>query len=461
MEFKPHEYQKTAIEFALDNPAAGLFLDMGLGKTVVSLSVIEELKNNYLEDVKALVIAPKRVAEDTWPNEHVKWEHLKNLKIVKIMGSPEERQRALRKEGDIYIITRDNVAWLVDILGTSWDFNPIIVDELSSFKSNKSVRFKKLRKARAKATRIIGLTGTPAPNGYEDLWSQIYLLDRGERLGKTLTEFRKKYFNTLYRHGYNEYELREGAKEEIDKAISDICISMKARDYLDLKEPLILNRKAKLNKAEMIIYKQMEKDAVLEIEDRDITALNAAAVTNKLLQLANGAVYTEDREIIEIHNEKLEVLEELIDEANGEPVLVFYNFKHDKDRILKKFEKAFEKKYGKNKGIRLLDTDQDIKDWNEGKIKMLLAHPASAGHGLNLQAGGHIVIWFGLTWSLELYQQANARLNRQGQKETVRIYHIVTEGTVDERVLEVLGGKNIRQEELLKKLKAEVKNEKN
>lgn len=461
MEFKPHDYQKAAIEFALEHPAAGLFLDMGLGKTVVSLSVIEELKNNYLEDIKALVIAPKRVAEDTWPNEHVKWEHLKSLKIIKIMGSPEERQRALRKEGDIYIVTRDNVAWLVDTLGASWDFNTIIVDELSSFKSNKSVRFKKLRKARAKATRIIGLTGTPAPNGYEDLWSQVYLLDRGERLGKTLTEFRKKYFNTLYRHGYNEYELREDAKEEIDKAIGDICISMKARDYLDLKKPLVINRQAKLNKAEMIMYRQMEKDAVLEIEDKDITAFNAAAVTNKLLQLANGAVYTEDRDIIEIHNEKLEVLEELFDEANGEPVLVFYNFKHDKDRILKKFEKMLEKKYGKHKGIRLLDTDQDIKDWNEGKIKMLLAHPASAGHGLNLQAGGHIVIWFGLTWSLELYQQANARLNRQGQKETVRIYHIITEGTVDERVLEVLNGKNIRQEELLKKLKAEVKNEKN
>lgn len=445
MKFIPHDYQKTAIEFALDHPAAGLFLDMGMGKTVSSLTLIEELKNNYLEEVKSLVIAPKRVAEDTWPNEHVKWDHLKDLKIVKIMGSPAERQRALKQEGDIYIITRDNLAWLVDLLGTRWDFNIVIVDELSGFKSSKSVRFKKLRKVRPRIQRLIGLTGTPAPNGYEDLWAQVYLLDRGERLGKTITEFRRNYFITLYRHGYNEYELRPGAKDEIDKAISDICISMKARDYLKLKEPLFINRIAKLDKKEYELYKKMERDAVLELDEKDITALNAAAVSNKLLQLANGAVYTEEREVIPIHEQKLDVLEELIEEANGEPVLVFYNFKHDRDRILKRF-----------KGVRILDTDQDIKDWNAGKIKIFLAHPASAGHGLNLQAGGHIVIWFGLNWSLELYQQANARLNRQGQTETVRIYHIIAEKTVDERVLEVLNGKNIRQEELLKKLKAEI-----
>lgn len=445
MKFVPHDYQKTAIDFALDNPAAGLFLDMGLGKTAVSLTVIEELKNNYLEEVKALVIAPKRVAEDTWPTEHIKWDHLTNLKVVKIMGTPKERAAALRQEGDIYIITRDNLAWLVDLLGTTWDFNMVIVDELSGFKSNKSVRFKKLRKVRPRVKWIIGLTGTPAPNGYEDLWAQIYLLDRGERLGKNITEFRRRYFTTLYRHGYNEYELRPGAKDEIDSAISDICISMKAKDYLKLKEPLYINRVAKLDKKEYELYKKMERDAVLELYDKDITALNAAAVSNKLLQLANGAVYTEDRDVVAIHEQKLEVLEELIDEANGEPVLVFYNFKHDRDRILKRF-----------KGVRILDTDQDIKDWNDGKIKIFLAHPASAGHGLNLQAGGHIVIWFGLNWSLELYQQANARLNRQGQTEAVRIYHIIAEGTIDGRALQVLEGKNIRQEELLRKLKAEI-----
>jgi SNF2 family DNA or RNA helicase len=445
MRFIPHDYQKTALEFALDRPAAGLFLDMGLGKTVVSLTYIEELKNNYLEDIKALVIAPKRVAEDTWPTEHLKWDHLKNLKIVKIMGTAKQREAALKQEADIYIISRDNIAWLVDLLGTSWDFNTVIVDELSSFKSNKSLRFKRLRRVRPKIKRIIGLTGTPTPNGYEDLWPQVYLLDRGERLGKTLTEFRRRYFNTLYRHGYNEYELKAGSKDEIDNAIKDICISMKAKDHLKLKDPLIVNRIVKLDKKELDLYKQLERDAVLEIGDHDITALNAAAVTNKLLQLANGAVYTENRDVIEIHNKKLEVLEELIDEANGEPVLVFYNFQHDKERILKKFKTA-----------RLLDTDQDIKDWNAGKIKILLAHPASAGHGLNLQAGGHIVIWFGLNWSLELYKQANARLNRQGQTETVRIYHIITEGTVDEEVLKVLNGKELRQEALLEALKARI-----
>lgn len=450
MKFIPHDYQEVAKEFILDRPSSGLFLDMGLGKTVTTLTAIEELKNDYLEEIKVLVIAPKRVAEDTWTTEHEKWDHLKNLKVIKVLGTPKERKLALAKEGDIYIITRDNVAWLVELLGKKWDFDTVVIDELSSFKSNTSKRFKKLRTVRPLMKRVIGLTGTPAPNGYMDLWSQVYLLDRGERLGKTITEFRRRYFNTLYRHGYNEYELREGAKEEIDEALKDLCISMKAKDYLNLEEPLYINRVAKLSEKEYKMYKTMERDAVLELEDEDITALNAAAVTNKLLQLANGAVYTEDRKVIKIHDKKIDILEELIEEANGEPVLVFYNFQHDKDRILEKFKKD----------VRVLDTEKDIKDWNNKKIKILLAHPAGAGHGLNLQDGGSIIIWFGLNWSLELYQQANARLARQGQKETVRIYHIISENTVDERVLEVLEGKNLRQEELLRKLKAEVlKNE--
>lgn len=447
MKFIPHDYQEVAKEFALERDAAGLFLDMGLGKTVITLTAIEELKNDYLEDVKVLVIAPKRVAEDTWTTEHEKWDHLKDLKVVKIMGTPKQREKALTEEGDIYIITRDNVAWLVDLLGRKWDFDTVVIDELSSFKSNQSKRFKSLRKVRPLIKRVIGLTGTPAPNGYMDLWAQIYLLDRGERLGKTITEFRGRFFNTLYRHGYNEYELREGAKEEIDEAIKDLCISMKAKDYLKMEEPIYINRVAKLNKKEYKLYKDMEREAVLELGDEDITALSAAAVSNKLLQLSNGAVYTDERKVIEIHNKKLEVLEELIEEAKGEPVLVFYNFQHDKDRIIEKFKKD----------IRVLDTEKDIKDWNNKKIKILLAHPAGAGHGLNLQDGGSIIIWFGLNWSLELYQQANARLNRQGQKETVRIYHIIAEKTIDERVLEVLKGKNTRQEELLRQLKAELK----
>ena len=450
MKFIPHDYQEMAKEFAIENlqtkEAAGLFLDMGLGKTVVSLTVVEELKNDYLEEIKTLVIAPKRVADDTWTTEYEKWDHLKGLKIIKIMGNPKQREAALKEEGDIYIVTRDNIAWLVKLLGRKWDFDTVIIDELSSFKSNKSQRFKELRKVRPFIKRIIGLTGTPTPNGYEDLWAQVYLLDRGQRLGKTLTEFRKRYFNTLYRHGYNEYELREGAKEQIDETLKDLCISMKAKDYLKLKEPLFIDRIAKLDKKEYELYKKMERNAVLELDEEDITALSAAAVSNKLLQLANGAVYTDEREVIEIHNKKLEVLEELIEEANGEPVLVFYNFKHDRDRILKKF-----------KGARLLDTEHDIKDWNNKKIKILLAHPASAGHGLNLQDGGSIIIWFGLTWSLELCLQANARLNRQGQKETVRIYRIIAEGTQDERVLQVLNGKDLRQEEFLRSLRAELK----
>lgn len=446
MKFKAHEYQEAAIDFILDKPASGLFLDMGLGKTIITLTAIEELKNNYFDVNKVLVIAPKRVAEDTWTTEHKKWDHLSDLKVVRIMGTSKQRIEALKKEADVYIITRDNIAWLVDEMGNKWDFDTVIIDELSSFKSNQSKRFKKLRTVRPLIKRIIGLTGTPAPNGYEDLWSQIYLLDRGERLGKTITQFRTTYFNTLPRNGYSDYKLKDGAKEQIDSRIKDICISMKAKDYLKLKEPLYINRTAKLTASEYKTYKTMERDAVLELEDGDITALNAAAVTNKLLQLANGAAYTDDKSIIRIHDSKLEVLDELIEESQGEPVLVFYNYKHDKARILERY-----------KDVRVLETETDIKDWNDKKIKILLAHPASAGHGLNLQDGGSIIIWFGLTWSLELYQQANARLYRQGQTEAVRIYHIITEGTVDERVLKVLQGKNMRQEELLQELKAELR----
>lgn len=449
MKFIPHDYQEVAKEFMLERDSAGLFLDMGLGKTVITLTGIEELKNNYFDMQKALVIAPKRVAEDTWTTEYEKWDHVKDLKVVKILGTPKQRKAALKEDGDVYILTRDNVIWLVEHLGKKWDFDTVVIDELSSFKNHQSKRFKKLRTVRPFIKRVIGLTGTPAPNGYMDLWAQIYLLDKGERLGKNITEYRKRYFNTLYRHGYNDYELREGAKEEIDSAIKDLCISMKAKDYLNLEKPLYINRIAKLDKAEYQKYKTMERDAVLQFEDEDITALNAAAVTNKLLQLANGAIYTDEREIIQIHNKKMDVLEELIDEANGSPVLVFYNFKHDKERIMKKFKKK----------VRFLDTDVDIKDWNDRKIEILLAHPASAGHGLNLQAGGNIIVWFGLNWSLELYQQANARLNRQGQTEAVRIYHIIAEKTVDENVLDSLNGKNIRQEELLRNLKAKIMGE--
>lgn len=417
----------------------------GLGKTVITLTALEIFKNDYFDLGQALVIAPKRVAEDTWPSESKQWNHLQNLKVIPVLGSPEQRRAALRRDGDLYIVTRDNVAWLVDHYGKDWPFKTVIIDELSSFKNHQSKRFKKLRTVRPLIDRVIGLTGTPSPNGYLDLWAQMYLLDRGERLGKFITHYRKEYFNAIQKGQFTDYKLRDDAKKKIDKAISDICISMKAKDYLNLKDPIQINRFVHLDSKDFRKYKQMEKEALLQFEESEVVALSAAAVSNKLLQLANGFVYDEDKNIIDLHTYKLEILEEIIEESGDDNMLVFYNFQADKERILKKI-----------KNVRILDTDKDIADWNAGKIKVLLAHPASCGHGLNLQHGGSITVWYGLNWSLELYQQANARLHRQGQKQAVRIYHIVAKDTIDEKVLEVLKGKNIRQEQLLRELKAEL-----
>lgn len=446
MKFKPHPYQVTAYKHIIKNKAAGLFLDMGMGKTVTTLTAINDLMQDYLEVNKVLVIAPLRVAEDTWSRETVKWDHLSHIRIAKILGSEKQRLQAIKQQADIYVINRENVPWLVKTLGLKWDFDMVVVDELSSFKSPASQRFKALRKVMPLVDRVVGLTGTPAPNGYMDLWSQIYLLDRGERLGKTLTAYRREYFYTIQRPGFQLYEIRSGSQNLINDRIKDICISMKAKDYLKQEDPVLINVPAVLSLEEARKYREMEKEAVLETEGEVITALEAAAVINKLLQIANGAVYTNSGGYVNIHSRKLDVLEDLIEAANGKPVMVFYSFKHDLDRILKRFPKA-----------RKLETAQDIKDWNDGKIPVMLAHPASAGHGLNLQEGGNHIIWYGLTWSLELYQQANARLHRQGQKEGVIIHHIIAEGTVDERVLKVLQGKNIRQEELLQELKADLK----
>lgn len=447
MKFNPHNYQEKAKNFILDNPKCGLFLDMGLGKTVTSLTAIDLLINDSFEIGRVLVIAPKRVAEDTWTEEYKKWDHLKNLTISPVLGNPKKRSEALEKEADIYIITRDNVTWLVDSLkDKEFPFDTLIIDELSSFKNHASQRFKKLKTITPYFKRVIGLTGTPAPNSYMDLWSQIYLLDRGERLGKNITAYRKTYFNAYNRGMFTEYKLRDGAKEEIDSKLSDICISMKAKDYLpELKEPVLVDRYAKLNDKEYKQYKQLEKEALLEFQDEQIVALSAGAVTNKLLQLSNGAVYNEKGEYKVIHDRKLDLLDELVEEAQDENILVFYSFKSDLDRIQKRYPDS----------IKITDKDA-IKNWNENKIKMLLAHPASAGHGLNLQAGGSIIVWFGLPWSLELYQQANARLQRQGQKDLVRIYRLLTDKTIDNKVKDVLSGKDIRQEELLKSLKAEI-----
>lgn len=444
--FKPHDYQIVARDFALQREKCGLFLDMGLGKTVVSYTVLDLLINDSFEIGKTLVIAPKRVAEDTWPTEYRKWEHLKDLKISTVLGTPKERKAALEVEADIYILTRDNVIWLVDYY-KDWDFDTLVIDELSSFKNHQSKRFKKLRTVTPSFKRVIGLTGTPAPNGYMDLWAQIYLLDRGERLGKNITAYRKRFFNAYHRGQYTEYQLRPGAKEEIDSLLSDICISMKAKDYLDLKDPIFIDIPVVLSNKEMALYEQMAKEALIDVGEETIPALTAATVSGKLLQLANGAIYDENKKYHLIHDEKIKALEELIEQSAGENVLVFYNFRSDLERIQEKFKED----------VTILETDKDIKDWNDGKIKILLAHPASAGHGLNLQEGGSIIIWFSLSWSLELYLQANARLHRQGQKNTVRIYRIMARNTIDEKVLEVLEGKNIRQEKLLAELRADLK----
>ena len=416
-----------------------------MGKTVATLTAIDQLMNDYLEVNKVLVIAPLRVAEDTWTRETTKWDHLKHLTISKVLGSEKQRIEALGKEADIYVINRENTEWLVKRLGMDWNFDMLVIDELSSFKNHSSKRFKALRKVRPLIKRMVGLTGTPAPNGYMDLWSQLYLLDRGARLGKTITTYRQDYFYSIQRQGYQLYDIRPGSREKINDRIKDICISMKAKDYLKMKEPLYIDTPATLNDKEFKQYKEMEKEAILQIQDEVITAFNAGTVVNKLLQISNGAVYDQNGNYVEIHDRKLDILEDLIESMNGNPVLVFYSYKHDYDRIMKRFPKA-----------RKLETTEDIEEWNKGNIEIMLAHPASTGHGLNLQDGGSHIIWFGLTWSLELYQQANARLHRQGQSQGVIINHIIAENTVDERVLKVIKGKDMRQEELLKSLKAEI-----
>lgn len=398
---------------------------------------------------KVLVIAPKRVAEDTWSTEADKWDHL-NLKITKIIGTPKQRINAINEDADVYIVSRDNVKWLVDNCFNYWKWDMVVIDELSSFKSSKSQRFRALKKVRPYFKRIVGLTGTPAPNSLIDLWPQIYLLDGGKRLGKTITGYKERFFYPGQHNGYVVYEwkLKENAEDNINKKISDICISMKAEDYLNMPDRIDNIIDIKLPNKALDTYKQLEKEYVLNLNDEDITATNAASLTGKLLQIANGAIYNDEKEYIELHNEKIEKLLEIIDTSNGKPVLVFYNFKSDKERI----EKALVKKGIKD--FQGLDTSEDIKKWNEGKIQVALLHPASAGHGLNLQYGGNIIIWFGLTWSLELYQQANARLYRQGQKESVIIHHLVAKNTVDEDVMQALENKDINQEKLLRAVKA-------
>ena len=447
MKYSPHAYQKRATQFILAHEAAGLFLEMGLGKTVITLTAIDELMNDRFEVQKCLVIAPLRVAEDTWSRESTKWDHLKHLRIAKILGSAADRIRALKKNADIYVINRENVVWLVEYLEENrirWPFDMVVIDELSSFKNNQAKRFKALRKMRPMMDRIVGLTGTPAANSLMDLWAEMYLLDRGERLGRTLTAYRGNWFRPGYGNGYVTYkwEPRRGALEDITKRIADITVSMKAEDYLELPDKIENTIEVDMGENGTKLYQDMERESLIELEGADeIVALDAAAVMSKLLQMANGFIYDQAHNSIHLHEAKLEALEEIVEAADA-PVLVFYNFQADKDAILAKFHEA-----------RLLENDSTIEDWNRGKIKMLLAHPASAGYGLNLQEGGHIMAWYGLPWSLEQYLQAVARLQRQGQKYPVMVYHIIAKGTVDEQVMKSLQKKDITQSALIGILK--------
>ena len=450
MHYEPHDYQKYATEKIIELPACALFMEMGLGKTVSTLTAIDELIYDRFEVDKVLVIAPYRVADDTWTTETEKWDHLQHLKVSKVLGSAAQRIAALQAEADIYVINRENVTWLVETLGKRWPFDMIVVDELSSFKSNSAKRFKSLRTVRPLAKRFVGLTGTPAPNGLLDLWPQVYLIDRGERLGKTYTGYKDRYFYPAKRNGFVVYSwtLKEGTKEAIEQKLSDICISMKAEDYLKLPDKIINDVYVSLDHQEMQKYHELEKEKLMELEGKEITALSAAAVWGKLLQLANGAAYGNDGSMIPFHYRKLDALEGIINESSGHPILVFYNFRHDYERLMERF---------RTYRPRTLKCQKDIRDWNAGTIPLLLAQPASMGHGLNIQAGGHIIVWFGLNPSLELYQQANARLYRQGQTEAVIIHRLITKGTVDEDVVKKLWVKDETQDGLMESLKARIR----
>ena len=414
---------------------------------MITLTAIQDLIEDFAV-WKVLVIAPKRVAEDTWTREHKKWDHLQALRISKVMGSAAQRTAALAKDADVYVIGRDNVQWLINHyteLRKGWPFDMIVIDELSSFKNPQAKRFRALKKALPCTKRVVGLTGTPSPNGLMDLWAQVYILDRGERLGRTIGSYREKYFRPGKRNGYVvfQWEPVKGAQQAIEDKLRDLCVSMSAADYLELPDRIDRVTPVALTERERKAYETMERESLIELESSEdaVVGLNAAAVMNKLLQIANGRVYTSEGQILRVHEEKLDALEEIADTAQG-PVLVFYSFRHDLDAIRERFPDA-----------RTLEKASDIEDWNAGRIAVLLAHPASVGYGLNLQAGGHVIVWYGLTWSLELYQQANARLYRQGQEHTVIVHHLVAEGTVDEQVMEALKRKDTSQEALLAALK--------
>ena len=444
MKYKPYDYQTFATNFVLEHPACGLILDMGLGKSVITLTALWSLLLDSFDVGKVLVVAPKRVAENTWPTELKKWEHLDGLTWSLVLGSEKDRRAALQRRAKIYIINRENVTWLVD--NYRWDFDTLVIDELSSFKSSKAQRFRALKRVRPRISRVIGLTGTPQPNGLLDLWPQMYLLDMGQRLGRFVGGYRERFFlpDKRNREVIYSYKPKEGADEKIYELISDICISMRAADNLDMPGLVASRVEVQMNAKERKLYEGFERDMVLHLKDGDLDAVNAAALSGKLVQMANGAVYGENRKVHHIHDRKLDALEDIIEAANGKPLLVAYWYKHDLERIRQRFE------------VRTIDTPKDIADWNEGKIPVALIHPASAGHGLNLQDGGSTIVWFGLTWSLELYQQLNARLWRQGQKHTVVIQHIVAAGTHDEDIMNALEKKDMSQTALIAAVKARI-----
>ncbi|MEG2050907.1 MAG: DEAD/DEAH box helicase [Oscillospiraceae bacterium] len=452
MKYAPHPYQEYCTNRIISDPAIGLFLDMGLGKTAITLTAINDLIYNHFSVSKVLVIAPKKVAEATWSKEASKWDHLKHLRLITVLGSQTKRVRALNSPGDIYIINRENIPWIVEYYQNRWPFDMVIIDESSSFKNGKAKRFKALTWVRPHIKRIVELTGTPAPNGLQDLWAQVYLLDGGERLGKYITHYRERYFEPDKRNAQQvfSYKPKLGAEERILELIGDICVSMKAEDYLQLPDVVTDDIPVVLDSAAQKKYNDMEREMLLQIDDETyIDVGTAAALSNKLLQLCNGAVYDNDGQVVEIHDCKIEAFMELIEQLNGQPALVFYNFKHDLTRIKEALKKT-------KLRVRELRTPEDEADWNNRQIDILLAHPASCAYGLNLQDGGNHVIWFGLNWSLELYQQANKRLHRQGQQQKVIIHHLSVVGGRDEDVVQALEDKSDTQDKLIESLKARI-----
>ncbi|HFU6836235.1 TPA: SNF2-related protein [Streptococcus agalactiae] len=453
MKLKLHDYQEVTKDFIIRTPYAAVILDMGMGKTATTLSAINELMFDRYEVSKVLVIAPLRVANTVWSDEIEQWEELKHLRYSKIVGTPKQRRAALETDADIYIVNRENLPWLVEQCSPYFKWDMVVIDELSSFKSWQSKRFKAFMTMRPYMKRVVALTGTPSSNGLMDLFAEFKVIDGGERLGRFVGEYRSRYFDEGRRNGNIVYEYipMDYAECQIYDKIDDITISMKAMDYLNMPELISTKKVVHLTDKETDNYKRFKKDYVLsDLEDGEVTAANAASLSNKLVQMANGAVYSDDHQVVSLHDQKLDTLEDIIEAANGEPVLVAYWFKHDLQRIEERLAKL------KVQGT-VLKTEQDIREWNKGNIRVGLLHPASAGHGLNLQKGGHHLVWFGLTWSLELYQQTNARLWRQGQQaETVVIQHIVTEGTIDEEILKALENKDAQQSRLIEAVKAQV-----